>query len=145
MFSLLRRYTLGRNIKIRITFRLCLLICSLENTHSYICLFDVCGSVHLGNICFIQIQLNVQYSFFAKFLALHVASIIRSTIIVYINRFFFMVLVCLVHGAGTGVGTFCQSVPTQVLAPWNKHTKTILKNRWLYTAVVLLMMDANNV
>jgi hypothetical protein len=28
--------------------------------------FDVCGSVHLGNICFIQIQLDVQYSFFLQ-------------------------------------------------------------------------------
>jgi hypothetical protein len=33
------------------------------------------------------------------------------------------------------------SVATPVSAPWNKHTKTI-KNLWLYTTVVLLMMDA---
>jgi hypothetical protein len=68
-----------------------------------------------------------------------------------------MVLVCLFHGAGTGVGTLChfitvssesetgrakgQSVSTPVPAPWNKHTKTI-KNLWLYTTVVLLTIDA---
>jgi hypothetical protein len=28
--------------------------------------FDVCGSVRLGNICFIRIQLDVQYYFFLK-------------------------------------------------------------------------------
>jgi hypothetical protein len=28
--------------------------------------FDVCGSVHLGKICFIRIQLDVQYSFFLQ-------------------------------------------------------------------------------
>jgi hypothetical protein len=38
-----------------------------------------------------------------------------------------------------------QSVPTLVPAPWNKHTKTIKKNLRLYTTVVLLMMDANNI
>jgi hypothetical protein len=79
-------------------------------------------------------------------------SIVSSTTAVYSHRFFFMVLVCLFHGAGTDVGTVClslkltvlkwQSVPTPVPAPWNNHTKTIKKNLWLYTTVVLLMMDA---
>jgi hypothetical protein len=72
--------------------------------------FNVCGSVHLGNICFIPIQLDVQYSFFLKSFLLYMfrmsyASIVRSTTVVYSHRFFFVVLVCLFHGAGTGVGT----------------------------------------
>jgi hypothetical protein len=32
----------------------------------YILAFNVCGSVHMGNICFIRIQLDVKYSFFLK-------------------------------------------------------------------------------
>jgi hypothetical protein len=53
--------------------------------------FNVCGSVHLGNICFILIHLDVQYSFFLKsLLAQHVsdvtASIVRSTTVVYSHR-----------------------------------------------------------
>jgi hypothetical protein len=35
-----------------------------------------------------------------------------------------------------------QRAPTPVPTPWNKHTKTIKKNLWLYTTVVLLTMDA---
>jgi hypothetical protein len=54
--------------------------------------FNVCGSVHLGNICFILVQLNVQYSMFLKsLLAQHVsdvtASIAWSTTVVYSHRF----------------------------------------------------------
>jgi hypothetical protein len=41
-----------------------------------ILIFNVCGSVHIGNICFIQIQLDVQYSFFLEMpFALHVSDV----------------------------------------------------------------------
>jgi hypothetical protein len=58
----------------------------------------------------IQIQLDVQYylvlkSFWLYMFQMLFASIIRSTSVVYSHRFFFMVLVCLFHGAGTDVGT----------------------------------------
>jgi hypothetical protein len=40
------------------------------------CKFDVCGSVQLGNICFIQVQLDVLYSLFLDNLAVHVSGAI---------------------------------------------------------------------
>jgi hypothetical protein len=60
---------------------------------------------------FIQIQLDVQYSFFLKSCLLNMfrmshTSIISSTTVVYSHRVF-IILVCLFHGAGTGVGTVC--------------------------------------
>jgi hypothetical protein len=83
--------------------------------------------------CFIQIQMDVQHSFFLQSFSLYMfqtlfASIIRSTTAVYSHRFFKMVFVCLFHGASTCVGTLWQNVPTPVPAPWTKHTKTIKKN-----------------
>jgi hypothetical protein len=47
----------------------------MDVTFTGIYRFNVCGSVHLGNISFIQIQLDVQYSFVEKFSALHVSDV----------------------------------------------------------------------
>jgi hypothetical protein len=49
---------------------------SLKWVIKLIIFLNVCGSVHLGNICFIQIQLDVQYSFFLKsFFLLHFSDV----------------------------------------------------------------------
>jgi hypothetical protein len=43
---------------------------SLQLVDKNVTNFNVCGSVHLGNVCFIQIQLDELYSFFLKSLKL---------------------------------------------------------------------------
>jgi hypothetical protein len=52
------------------------------------------------------------FFFLENFLALHVsdvtAYIVRSTTVVYSHIFFFIILVCLFHGVGTGVGAVCR-------------------------------------
>jgi hypothetical protein len=107
---------------------LCLVCLSMSTA-----ILNVCGSVHLGNICFILIQLNGQYSMFLKsLLAQHVshvrASIVRNTTAVYNHRFF---------------GFWC--VYSMRLVMVLGHIVTLsrsVSDLWLYTTVLRLTMDA---
>jgi hypothetical protein len=98
---------------------------------------------HIG---FILIQLDVQYSLFLKsLLAQHVsdvaASIVRSTTAVYSHRFF-SVSGVFIPVAVWNWPWYSDKVSQHHYKTHGINTPETEKNRWLYTAVVLLTMDA---